>query len=222
MLLAAIVVAALSWPADSCAQGWLGKLKDKALEKAKEKVETTVENAIEGNDAESPEVQEAAVAEPADEWSWQENDSIAEDPVPEWNQTWNEYDEEPVSEWNWSGNGDTAEAWAAPETNGSFADGVYTGSGTGLRGTVQVSVTVEGGRIADITILSFADDAPYFAKAQNTVIANILAAQSVNVSTVSGATYSSNGILEATANALGLDFTNPNSSGTGRGGRGRH
>lgn len=67
MLLAAIVVAALSWPADSCAQGWLGKLKDKALEKAKEKVETTVENAIEGNDAESPEVHEAAVAEPADD-----------------------------------------------------------------------------------------------------------------------------------------------------------
>ena len=33
MLLAAIVVAALSWPADSFAQGWLGKLKDKALEK---------------------------------------------------------------------------------------------------------------------------------------------------------------------------------------------
>ena len=163
-----------------------------------------------------------SVAEPADEWSWPENDSIAEDPVPEWNQTWNEHDEEPVSEWNWSGNGDTAEAWAAPETNGSFADGVYTGSGTGLRGTVQVSVTVEGGRIADITILSYADDAPYFSKAQNTVIANILAAQSVNVSTVSGATYSSNGILEATANALGLDFTNPNSSGTGRGGRGRH
>ena len=67
MLLAAIVVAALSWPADSCAQGWLGKLKDKALEKAKEKVEATVENAVQGNEAEDSDVQEEVVEETADD-----------------------------------------------------------------------------------------------------------------------------------------------------------
>ena len=66
MLLAAIIAAALSCPADACAQGWLGKLKDKALEKAKQKVETTVENAIEGNEN-TEGVQEAAVEAPADD-----------------------------------------------------------------------------------------------------------------------------------------------------------
>ena len=36
------------------------------------------------------------------------------------------------------------------------------------------------------------------------------------MSTVSGATFSSNGILEAVADALNIDFTNPNASLGGR------
>lgn len=44
------------------------------------------------------------------------------------------------------------------------------------------------------------------------MIEEILSAQSIQVSTVSGATFSSNSILEAVADALGTDWTNPNSS----------
>lgn len=105
----------------------------------------------------------------------------------------------------------------------SLSDGVYSGSGTGFRGTTAVSVTVAGGVITDITIASYQDDAPYFSRAESAIIPEILAAQSVNVDTVSGATFSSNGLLEAVANALKLDFTNPNSSspaGSGHGGHG--
>ena len=112
-----------------------------------------------------------------------------------------------------------AEAPKAPEealpseSKGAFTDGVYTGSGTGLRGTTQVRVTVENGKIADITVLSYADDRQYFSRAQNGMIAGILKTQDIDVSTVSGATFSSNSILEAVADALGLDFTNPNAAG---------
>lgn len=45
------------------------------------------------------------------------------------------------------------------------------------------------------------------------MIQEILDAQSIDVDTVSGATYSSNGILDAVADALGIDFTNPTEGG---------
>ena len=86
-----------------------------------------------------------------------------------------------------------------------YADGVYTGTGTGFRGTISAQVTVENGRITDVTILSSRDDSDFFQRAQAGVIPAILQAQSVNVSAVSGATYSSRGILEAVADALQLD-----------------
>ena len=97
-----------------------------------------------------------------------------------------------------------------------FTDGVYTGSGSGFRGATSVSVTVKDGKIASITVTSYKDNEPYFGRAKNGVISAILNSQSINVSTVSGATYSSNSIIEATAKALGLEFNNPNGSGGGR------
>ena len=64
---------------------------------------------------------------------------------------------------------------------------------------------MSGGRITDVTILSSADDSDFLQRAQSGVIPAILQAQSVNVSAVSGATWSSRGILEAVADALQLD-----------------
>ena len=93
-----------------------------------------------------------------------------------------------------------------------LTDGVYYGSGSGFRGTTQVAVTVENGMITDITVTSYQDDYQFFSKAQNGVISAIISQQGVDVSTVSGATFSSNSIKEAVASALGLSFTNPNSS----------
>ena len=103
-----------------------------------------------------------------------------------------------------------------------FTNGTFTGSGTGFRGATQVQVTVENGAIAGITILSFSDDTPYFNRALS-VIDSIIANQSVQVATVGGATFSSNGILEAVADAIGIGFTNPNGSmSTGHGGPQKH
>ena len=107
--------------------------------------------------------------------------------------------------------------------SGNYADSVYTGTGKGLRGNTQVQVTVSGGKISDITVISYADDRQYFSRAQGSMIDRIMENQGINVSTVSGATYSSNSILEAVADALDIEFTNPNSSmGSGQRGGKRH
>jgi uncharacterized protein with FMN-binding domain len=104
---------------------------------------------------------------------------------------------------------------------GTYTDGVYTGTGTGFRGDTEVTVTVSSGKITDIEIVSYQDDREYFEHASS-IIDDILSLQSVDVDTVSGATFSSNGILEAVADALNVGFTNPNSTLQGEGGHGFH
>lgn len=103
--------------------------------------------------------------------------------------------------------------------SGSYTDGTYTGTGSGFRGDTEVSVTVESGKITDITVVSYQDDRQYFERAQSTVISEILETQNVDVTAVSGATFSSNGIMEAVADALGVSYTNSNSTNT-KGGHG--
>ena len=94
----------------------------------------------------------------------------------------------------------TTPTTSVPE--GGYKDGTYQGSGTGFGGTITVEVTISGGKIASITILSAAGEtASYFASAQG-VISRIISGQTPNVDAVSGATYSSNGIIQAVQNAL--------------------
>ncbi len=95
---------------------------------------------------------------------------------------------------------------AEKKEKGNYKDGIYTGVGEGFRGTTEVQVTVEDGYIADITVLSFRDDREFFQKAQSAVINAILTEQTPEVSTVSGATFSSNSIMDAVADALGSSF----------------
>ena len=80
-------------------------------------------------------------------------------------------------------------------------DGVYTGSGQGYNGPIRVSVTVSGGNITNVEILSNSDDAPFFNRAK-AVIGRLLGSPGKSVDTVSGATYSSRGIIDAVRNAL--------------------
>lgn len=87
--------------------------------------------------------------------------------------------------------------------SGSFdlEDGVYNGSATGFRGTVTVAVTIRDKSITSIDILSLSDDEAFFNRAKG-VIDKIISSQSLDVDVVSGATYSSNGIIGAVKNAL--------------------
>ena len=85
---------------------------------------------------------------------------------------------------------------------GGYKDGTYQGSGTGFGGTITIQVTVSDGKITAVDILSASGETgSYFASAQG-VVSKVLSSQSPNVDAVSGATYSSNGIIQAVQNAL--------------------
>jgi len=126
-----------------------------------------------------------------------------------------------------SNNGNTSSDSSTALTSGTFTDGTYTGSGQGYRGTTNVTVSVSGGKITDVTVDSYQDDDQFFNRAKSTIINEVVSSQSVNVDTVSGATYSSQGLLEAIANALNVDYSNSNtttesSGSSGSGGHGKH
>ncbi len=85
--------------------------------------------------------------------------------------------------------------------SGILRDGVYTGSGMGMNAQITVEVTILNGVITNISVLSSRDDEPYYSDAL-AVIENILSANSIEVDTISGATYSSGGIIDAVEDAL--------------------
>lgn len=88
-------------------------------------------------------------------------------------------------------------------TGGSYKDGIYEGSGTGFGGEITVSVTVTQGKVADITVLNADGEDPAYYNQALTVLDKIISAQSAEVDTVSGATFSSTGLIDAVADALG-------------------
>lgn len=88
-------------------------------------------------------------------------------------------------------------------TSGQYKDGTYHGSGTGFRGgTTTVTVVVSGGKITAVNADSNEDSPSFFNSAYTTVSSEIINNQSTEVDAVSGATYSSRGIMAAVANAL--------------------
>lgn len=97
--------------------------------------------------------------------------------------------------------GETEDAFTIGKGDFDIADGTYTGSAQGYSGTVTVSVKVENRTITAIDIVSQSDTESYFERAKG-VIRTILAGQTVKVDAVSGATYSSKGIIEAVSNAM--------------------
>lgn len=85
-----------------------------------------------------------------------------------------------------------------------YADGVYEGAAKGFGGEVVVSVTIAQGKITAVEVTEArGEDSAYLSMAMALTDA-IITKQSVEVDTVSGATYSSRGILDATRQALDL------------------
>lgn len=90
---------------------------------------------------------------------------------------------------------------ATVEDPAAYKDGTYYGTGTGFGGTLKVKVEISGGNITDIQIMENQDGSEYISKA-SALINAIISSQSTNVDTVSGATYSSVGIIQAVRDAL--------------------
>ena len=108
---------------------------------------------------------------------------------------------------NTASSGSTASSSAAPaaakpaEPTYKYKDGTYSGSAQGFNGPVGVSVTVSKDKITAVSVTSSTDDEPYISNAK-ALCSHMVSANSADVSGVSGATYSSNGIKGAVKAAL--------------------
>lgn len=102
-------------------------------------------------------------------------------------------------------NGDNAEITATSFEN--LEDGTFKGYGTGFQNMdVEVDVVVENGIITDIIVYEYGATSPNrgmdFEAAGDQIVIDILNEQSLDVDTISGATYTTSGILEAVEDAL--------------------
>ena len=94
------------------------------------------------------------------------------------------------------------ETQSAESNDSNYKDGTYQGEAEGFGGTVAVEVKVEKGKITAIEIVSAQkEDGVYLSMAKD-IIPKIIEAQSTDVDTISGATFSSTGIKNASQEAL--------------------
>ena len=83
----------------------------------------------------------------------------------------------------------------------AYADGTYIGTGVGFNGDVVIAATMKDGVLVSLAVVQTDDDEEYFSRAE-TLLSAVVKRQSTSVDTVSGATYSSKGILAAIEDAL--------------------
>lgn len=98
---------------------------------------------------------------------------------------------------------DTSAATADVDSRapGPYRNGTFTGSAPGYNGDMTVHVTIKNGWIAQTKITETKDDAEYIAKIQP-LMAAVMEKQTTKTDTVSGATFSSCGFLDAVDQAI--------------------
>ena len=96
--------------------------------------------------------------------------------------------------------------------NGNYSDGTYQGTASGHSQGLTVQVKISGGKISNIDITSHNETPGFYEQAFEVVPAEIIQKQSTGVDTVSGATQSSIGIINAVNNALNQANTTQNST----------
>ncbi len=96
---------------------------------------------------------------------------------------------------------DASSGSAVTFSGATLKDGTYQGSADGYNGTIAVSVTVSGGKVTKINVDSENDTDRFFGSAES-VLDTIVKQQSLNVDAVSGATFSSAGLINAVSDAL--------------------
>lgn len=98
---------------------------------------------------------------------------------------------------------DTSDATADVDSRapGPYRNGTFTGSAPGYNGDMTVQVTIKNGWIAQAKITETKDDADYIAKIQP-LMAAVMEKQTTKTDTVSGATFSSCGFLDAVDQAI--------------------
>jgi uncharacterized protein with FMN-binding domain len=104
-----------------------------------------------------------------------------------------------------SGSGGTSSNGGSTSTTAT----TYTGDAVDVGrnyGTVQVEISVSGGRLVDVTALAVPENDPRSSsisqQAMPMLISQAVSAQSASIAGVSGATYTSNGFAESLRSAL--------------------
>lgn len=83
-----------------------------------------------------------------------------------------------------------------------FKAGTYEGSAKGFADEIKLSVTVDDNSITEINIISSNETESIGEAAFKTLIEEVISKQSLEIDVVSGATYTTNGFVEAMKNAL--------------------
>lgn len=87
-------------------------------------------------------------------------------------------------------------------STGKYTDGVYNGSGEGKFGPMKVEVTVEKGKISAIKVVEHKETPGLSDPILEKIPQEIIKAQSTEVSAISGATVTSNAIMQAVQDAI--------------------
>ncbi|HAM16835.1 MAG TPA: hypothetical protein DCP91_13485 [Eggerthellaceae bacterium] len=95
-----------------------------------------------------------------------------------------------------------AEAERAASRGPYATDGTFEGAARGYGGDVRMQVTVENGYIDSVSILDASSEDQAWLDMAAVLPARIVKAQSTDIDVVSGATYTSVGILNGTTEAL--------------------
>ena len=102
------------------------------------------------------------------------------------------------------------EEFVAPS---AYRDGVYTASAEGFGGPITVQVTISDGVLADITLGDHSGEtSSYFSRARAVIPTILESGSPEGVDSVSGATYSSTGILNAVKLALAKAANDPDAA----------
>ena len=94
------------------------------------------------------------------------------------------------------------ETVVVPEVEANFKDGTYTAVGTGIGGDVEVIAEVKDGEIVSIVLGEHGETEGIFESAVDGVIPEIIKGQTTEVDVVSGATLTSNAIIEAVTDIM--------------------
>lgn len=101
-----------------------------------------------------------------------------------------------------SNGGESSNITDMVESTSKYKDGTYSGSASGFAGALQVNVQILKDVITSITITSHSDTPGFADRAIEEIPSKIISSQSTSVDVVSGATYTSKGIINAVNDAL--------------------
>lgn len=95
-----------------------------------------------------------------------------------------------------------------------YKDGEYIGVGNGKCGTIQVKITVADGNLSAVDIIKDNETASYMTEVKEKLLPEIVGKNSLEgIDVVTGATASSQGVLEAVKAALDEALLENNTSG---------